>query len=260
MRILRYSIFMRWVLPLLILASPIAAAEENAYLIAFTEGRYDEAAQLLDQSSSPDNLAFAARSLLADAMSAADYVPPAAHLDRAEVYARDALQADPNHIEARLQLAIALSLKARPLSTREAMRTGYGEQAKALVESVLEDDPDNAYAHGFLAVWHLEVRRRGGAIGGSIMGASVNKARRHYHAAILSAPEDASIHWQYARALTALNAKRYREEIMISLDAALDCQSETLLEDVMQRRATTLRAELETKGWKRAEKIAALML
>lgn len=187
-------------------------------------------------------------------------MPPMHLLDEAASKAREAIALDPKHVEARLQLAIALSLKARPLSNREAMRTGYGDEARELVEATLQDDPDNAYAHGFLAVWHLEVRRRGGAIGGSIMGASVNKARRHYHAAILSAPEDASIHWQYARALTALNAKRYREEIMISLDAALDCQSETLLEDVMQRRATTLRAELETKGWKRAEKIAALML
>ena len=92
------------------------------------------------------------------------------------------------------------------------------------------------------------------------MGASVRKARRHYSAAIQSAPDDASIHWQYARALTALNAKRYREEITSSLDAALGCQTETQLEDVMQRRAKALRDELETKSWKRAENTAAQML
>ena len=251
---------MRWVLPLLILASPIAAAEENAYLIAFTEGRYDEAAQLLDQSSSPDNLAFAARSLLADAMSAADYVPPEAHLDRAEMYARDALQADPNHIEARLQLAIALSLKARPLSTREAMRTGYGEQAKALVDGVLEDDPDNAYAHGFLSVWHIEVRRRGGAIGASVMGASVKKGRAHYQTAIAQSPGDASIHWQYARALTALNAKKFRDEIEAALDAALTCGAETTLEHVMQDRARVLQTTLHSQKRSVSERVASEML
>ena len=92
------------------------------------------------------------------------------------------------------------------------------------------------------------------------MGASVNKARRHYQAALRSAPDDASIHWQYARALAALNAKRYRDEIATSLEIALGCHAETLLEDIMQRRADTLRAELETKSWKRAEKIAAQML
>ena len=251
---------MRWLILALLCSFSVANAEDEAQRIAFSEGRYHEAILLSATQPSADNLAFSARSLLAEAVSDGQFMPPTHLLDEAASKAREAIALDPKHVEARLQLAIALSLKARPLSNREAMRTGYGDEARELVEATLQDDPDNAYAHGFLAVWHLEVRRRGGAIGGSIMGASVNKARRHYHAAILSAPEDASIHWQYAMALTALNAKRYREEIMISLDAALDCQSETLLEDVMQRRATTLRAELETKGWKRAEKIAALML
>lgn len=251
---------MRWVLPLLIFASPVAAAEENAYLIAFTEGRYEEAAQLITQSANPDSLAFAARSLLADAMSAVDYVPPPARIAQAETYARQALAANPNHVEARLQLAIALSLKARPLSTREAMRTGYGEQAKSLVESVLEDDPENAYAHGFLSVWHVEVRRRGGAFGASVMGASVKKGRAHYHRAIAQSPGDASIHWQYARALTALNAKKYKDEIEAALQAALSCGAETTLEHVMQGRARRLQSTLHSEKRSVSERVASEML
>lgn len=251
---------MRWVFAAFLLASPVAHAEDEAQRIAFSEGRYHEAVLLSATQPSADNLAFSARSLLAEAVSDPGFIPPPHLLDDAEAKAREALTLEPDHVEARLQLAIALSLKARPLSNREAMRTGYGDEAKALADAALRDEPDNTYAHGFLAVWHLEVRRRGGAIGGSVMGASVRKARRHYSAAIQSAPDDASIHWQYARALTALNAKRYREEITSSLDAALGCQTETQLEDVMQRRAKALRDELETKSWKRAEKTAAQML
>ena len=251
---------MRWVILALIAAFPVANAEDEAQRIAFSEGRYHEAVLLSAAEPSADNLAFSARSMLAEAISEPSYMPPTHLLDEAEAKARQAISLAPNHIEGRLQLAIALSLKARPLSNREAMRTGYGTEAKALAEAALRDDPNNTYAHGFLAVWHLEVRRRGGAIGGSVMGASIKKARGHYEEAIRSAPGDASIHWQFARALTALNAKRYRDEISISLNAALDCAIETQLEDVMQRRAETLRAELKTKNWKRAEKIAAQML
>ena len=251
---------MRWVILALIVASPVANAEDEAQRIAFSEGRYHEAVLLSASEPSADNLAFSARSLLAEAISEPSYTPPSRLLDEAEAKARRAISLEPNHIEGRLQLAIALSLKARPLSNREAMRTGYGTEAKELAEAALRDDPDNTYAHGFLAVWHLEVRRRGGTIGGSVMGASINKARDHYEAAIRSAPGDASIHWQFARALTALNAKRYRDEIAMSLNAALDCTAETQLEDVMQRRAKTLRTELETKNWKRAENTAARML
>lgn len=251
---------MRWVILALILASPVAHAEDEAQRIAFSEGRYHEAVLLSATKPSADNLAFSARSLLAEAISEPSYSPPPHLLEEAEAKARQAISIAPNHVEARLQLAIALSLKARPLSNREAMRTGYGGEAKDLVDAALRDEPGNTYAHGFLAVWHLEVRRRGGAIGGSVMGASVQKARHHYEAAIQSAPDDASIHWQYARALTALNAKRYREEIAISLDAALVCAAETQLESVMQERAKALKAELDAKSWKRAEKIAAQIL
>ncbi len=140
------------------------------------------------------------------------------------------------------------------------MRSGYGEQAKALVESVLEDDPENAYAHGFLSVWHVEVRRRGGAIGASIMGASIKKARTHYRAAIEQSPGDASIHWQYARALTALNAKKYRKDIETALQAALTCGAETTLEHVMQDRARLLQTTLHSEKRSVSERVASEML
>lgn len=251
---------MRWTIALLIALTPAAFAEDEAHLIAFTEGRYEDAAALVQQSDAPDSLAFAARSLLAEAMSAPDFVPPPALLDQAEAYARAALDTQPDHIEGRLQLAIALSLKARPLSTRDAMRTGYGEDAKALVEGVLKDDPHNPFAHGFLAVWHLEVRRRGGAIGASMLGASVKKSRRHYQAAIEAAPGDASIHWQYARALAALNAKKYRSEIEFSLQAALNCRTDSTLEDVMRRRAELLQFTLDNEDRSVVQVLATEML
>lgn len=251
---------MRWIVALLFLTSYSATAEEEAHLIAFSEGRYAEAASVTEISHAPDNLAFAARSMLAEAISADDFSVPSMLVEEAETLAREALLDAPNHVEARLQLAIALSLKARPMTIREARRTGYGEDAKRLADSVLDDDPTNTYAHGFLSVWHIEVRRRGGAIGASIMGASIKKARRHYQAAIALSPDDASVHWQYARALTALNAKKYRNEIDIALAQALGCGAETRLEQVMQARAQILQSALRTEKRATAEQLAARML
>lgn len=251
---------MRWLIAITLLASPAALAEEDAHLIAFTEGRYVEAVDLAQASPSPDRLAFAARSLLADAISANDYEPPLALLENAEQMAREALVMDPGHVEARLQLAIALSLKARPLSNREAMRAGFGKEAKDLADGVLLDDPDNTYAHGFLAVWHLEVRRRGGSIGASVLGASVKKARHHYHRAVELSPGDASVHWQYGRALTALHARKYRTEAEASLSAALSCESDSTLERVMRDRAQILQTALQSQKRSAVEKLAARML
>ncbi|MEO1552795.1 MAG: hypothetical protein AAFR82_02590, partial [Pseudomonadota bacterium] len=105
-----------------------------------------------------------------------------------------------------------------------------------------------------------EVRRRGGALGASIMGASVKKARRHYEAAVALSPDDASLHWQYARALTALNSKKYRSEIDTALTQALVCDTETRLEQVMQTRAQELQSALRTQKRAAAERLAAQML
>ena len=251
---------MRWIIALLTLVSPAAFADEGERRIAFAEGRYEEAASLADDIITPDTLAFAARSLLAEAMSAPDYSPPPDLILQAEQLSRRALTGAPNHIEARLQLAIALSLKARPLSTRQAMRTGYAEEAERLAYSVLNDDANNVYAHGFLAVWHLEVRRRGGVIGASMFGASVKNARHHYQAAVNASPGDAAIHWQYARALTALNPRKYRGEIDRALGLAQASAVETQLERVMQDRARSLQSVIETSERGEIQRVAAEML
>ncbi len=247
-------------LALLVFLTPAAFADDVAQLTAFTEGRYSDAVSLAAESGAPDDLAFAARCLLADAMSTPDHIPPQAIVEQAETLARQALEVESSHIEGRLQLAIALSLRARPLTTRQAMNAGYGSDAKKLATAVLEDDPTNAYAHGFLAVWNIEVVRRGGSFGSSILGASVKKARRHYHAAIAADHDDASTHWQYAKALTALNAKKYRDEIDAALEAALSANTDSTLEGVMQARAEELQTALQTKKRKEVQKLAAFML
>ncbi len=251
---------MKYLIALLLMLAPCAAADESAQTSAFSQGRYEEIIALAESEPNADNLAFAARSLLAKAMSSADQTPPPSLAQLAEDYARRALSVDAHHVEARLQLAIALSLQARPMSAREAMRAGYGTQARDLVETVLSDTPDNAYAHGYMAVWNIEVVRRGGRFGAAMLGASVRKARAHYTKAIAVDASDASTHWQYARALTALNARKYRRDIDTALDAALVVETESELERTMQARAQQLKTALETQSRKACEQLAKRML
>ena len=251
---------MRAILCLLLWLTPVAAADEVRRLTAFGEGRYLEAAAFAKRGASPDDLSFAARCLLANAMSAHDNALHQDTVIEAEDLARRAVAIAPDHVEARLQLAIALSLRLRPLSAREALQKGYGSVAKDLAETVLEDDPHNVYAHGFMSIWHIEVVRRGGSMGAAFMGASVKQARRHYHGAIGADPDEAATHWQYAKALTALNAKKYRKEIDAALAAALSAQPDNELERLMQSRAEILHAAFQTQTRKEVEQLAAEML
>ena len=232
-----------------LLLAPGAFAQDAAQIADYTHGRYEQAVAVKGAEPTAHLLAFKARAVLAAGMCE-DFEPSTALLETAEDFAREALKLDSAHVEAKLQLAIALSLKARPLSNREAMKTGYGDEAKALVETALELDPDNAYANGFMAVWHIEVVRRGGAIGSRLMGASVTQARNYYQRATASESGDAGIHWQYARALAALNPRKYREDILSALAAAANSPVDSHVETVMANRALKLQQLLRSAKYR----------
>ncbi|MEZ5945862.1 MAG: hypothetical protein R3C13_08605 [Hyphomonas sp.] len=246
------------VLAALALPRPALAQGQEA-LQAFAAGDYDAALASLAGQENADSEAFAARVLLAEALSC-EADPPQDLLQAALREANAALALDPAHVEGRIQKAIALSMIIRPMSAMEANKTGLGEEARNLAKSALESDPDNPYAHGFLAVWNIEVVRRGGSLGAMVMGASVREARKHYEAAAAASPGDASVHWQWARALAALDAKKYRKEIEAALATAEAASPDSDLEGVMQRRASELHAILSSAGPKAAEARALEML
>lgn len=240
------------------IGQPAIADDLGASLhMAFHEGRYEQAADQATNLETATAQAFAARALLAKAVCG-EGEPPMGLLKMARTHAEAAVSMDPAHPEGRLQLAIATSLMARPLPARQAM--GEGRNARALAEAVLADDPGNAYAHGFLAVWHLEVYRRGGRIGAALMDADLDHARGHYRRAIEARPGDASIHWQYARALAALNPKRFRDEIETALNAARAAPVEGNVEAVMAGRAERLSEVLATEDRRTVAAFAAAML
>ena len=146
------------------------------------------------------------------------------------------------------------------MSLGDARASGYGPKARALAEAVLADDPANHYALGFLAVWHVEVHRRGGSLGAAVMGASLKTARKSYAEAVRLAPEDAGLRWQWARALAAFDAKKYHSEIEAELEAALAIDPATELDRVMQDRAATLLQAVETQKTREIEETALGML
>ena len=74
------------------------------------------------------------------------------------------------------------------------------------------------------------------------------------------APEDASLRWQWARALAAFDAKKYHSEIEAELQAALEIDPATELDRVMQGRAETLLEVVNTGKPREIEAAALTML
>jgi hypothetical protein len=222
---------------------------------AFRAGHYDLALQEVARERSADAHALRARVILAKVMCAGRE-PDLDALEQALAAAEAALKLDAGHAEGRLQKAIALALLTRPMGLSEANESGYGPKARSLAQAVLEDEPGNHYALGFLAVWHVEVHRRGGPLGAAVMGASLKAARANYAEAVRLAPQDAALRWQWARALAAYDARTFRAEIEAELEAALAIDPQTELDRVMQGRAAELLAVVETEKPRRIEKTA----
>lgn len=244
-------------LALFLVVIPLAQAQQKDAVDAYITGEYSTAVDLAGGSELPDDLAFAAQSVLAEAMSAETGEPAQSALEQAQGLAEKALEVDENHIHARLQLAISLSLQARPMSNRQVRRSGLGQRAKALADEVVQEDADNVYARGLLAVWNVEVLRRGGRIGGRIMGASINAGRVHYETGAAAAPDDGALHWQWARVLASTNPRKYRSEIDAALSASISANTDDALEGVMQARAMRLRELMATTATHREIKAAA---
>lgn len=244
---------------LLVSGAPLAFADIASANAAFRAGHYDLALTESAGERSADAYALRARAILAKVMCAGRE-PDLTVLKEALAAAEAALKLDADHGEGRLQKAIALSLMTRTMDLAEANESGYGPKAKALAEAVLADNPEDHYALGFLAVWHVEVHRRGGNLGAAVMGASLKSARKYYAEAVRLAPEDAGLRWQWARALAAYDAKKYKGEIEAELEAAVAIDPSSDLDRVMQARAEALLEIVETKKPGEIEKTAQGML
>src|SRR5262245_43677548 len=194
---MRWRRWTQWMVAAAMLA-PVALSQPKSpeLMEHFVRGDYLDAAREAEAAGGADDMAFAARSLLAHCMTSAEG-PDVSMLDRAAKDAEAALKIEPRHEEGRLQLAIAISLKSRSMDVVDAWSQGYADKGRKLAMDVLKTDPDNYYAHGFLAVWNLEVRRRGGTVGAGLMGASIEQARQHYDQAASLAADDVGIHWTY---------------------------------------------------------------
>ena len=68
------------------------------------------------------------------------------------------------------------------------------------------------------------------------------------------------IHWQYARALAALNARKYEDEIATCLDRAVSGEADDTLTRIMQARAQSFQLYVKDHSRKDIERAAAALL
>lgn len=240
-------------------ATPAARADAEAAAALFKAGRYVEAARAADQAPSAEAHAVAAKALASAALlqTGSD---AAASVAAARRHAEAALAKEPDHIEARLQMAIVLWLEGRDQSAMEGYRKRLPHRGRALIESALDDAPEEPWAHALMGAWHFEVARRGGALGAKIMGAEIAEGARHFYRAMELAPDDAAIATQCAVAFLALDPETYRPHAAAALARALAAEADDAFEAEMRARGAELARHLDAEDAAEVQAMVAMFV
>lgn len=237
--------------------APASAEPPSAALRLYTTGDYLAAAAAAETSPSPSALVFASRALVAASMTASDRAGIDAWLARAETSASEALERDPDSVEARIQLALTLGIEARRTSVREAIRRDYAGRGRRLIRQAIARAPDNAEAHALMGGWHLEVIRRGGRAGAMLYGARFDAGIAAFERARTLAPNDGMIALHYAVALLQTNPDRDPDLAARLLAQTASHRPRDAFERYAVRQAARLAGVLEREGPEAASRAAS---
>lgn len=211
-----------------------------------------EAGQGLDTA---DGLAVAAKALLV--LGAYELEGPArvAAVHEAEQAARRALALDPDHVDARLHLVVALGYRARIEGKAAAQRRGYGGTAKRLLDEAARLAPEDPWAHAIRGGWHAEVVAVGGPIGALLFGASMKKAHSAFRRAINLDPANPGLRVEYAKAMLFVD-RDLADAAAAQLAEAAKHPPRDAFEAILARQGEALRAAIRSGN--RAAIVAAL--
>jgi|GEM_PF-1081017 len=182
--------------------SPMARGQPSAEALQlYNSGEFLAAANLASVASTPEDLTFVSRALLAACAVARARSDIDATLIRAAQNAQSALVLDPHSVEAHIDLALAYGMMGKRANLGEALRRDYAGRGRRLIDEALALEPNNARAHALLGAWHFEVLRRGGGIGAAAYGARLSLGLAEFRRGQALAPKDPLIPLQFAVAL-----------------------------------------------------------
>jgi tetratricopeptide (TPR) repeat protein len=217
---------------------------------AYIQGDYALAVQLGQALETADGYALAARANLVIAAYLEDDRDKALiTLRKAVGDADQAIALNPQHIEGRLQKAIALGYQAR--ITRS---TSLARETRLLIDDVLTQDPQNDYALATLGGWHGEsIATAGGFFARLATGARKSEFQDAFEAALKADPHNPATRSYYARLLLDIGGSKFKDRAVEVLEEAISIPPRNAFEVMMQTQAITLNEALKT-GDKKALK------
>ncbi len=220
------------------LLSPRTAASETP-LALYLAGQYGQAEAAGVAENDARGFSIAARAVLADEMTRDQ--PCLDCLKHAEELSRRVIAADPKLPEGHVYLAAAMGYEARIIGDPAARSKGYAQKIKHELDEALAADPNDPWTLAALGSWHIEIARSAGSVLARwLFGARFSTGRAYYAKAIAIAPDNLTLHYQYALALAAYDLAAYRGDIEDELARATAASSVSAYEIFARARAREL--------------------
>ena len=188
-----------------VLAGTAGAQSIEEARIAFTEGRFTEAADLARMLETSEGYAFAADSLAIYGYYLAPDSEKAGLFRRAADLARKAIRLDGANPKAHLQLAHSMGRHAQVIGTWKALMEDSASQVRDGIQEVLRLVPDMAAAHLSFAAWHAGAVSNGGFFASLLYGPNEEDALAHFERTLELAPQDKIVLLEYALGLLSLD-------------------------------------------------------
>lgn len=207
---------------------------------AYHAGNYERAAALCNADGSPAALAFAARSVIADAITRpTGFCEPC--LRHAIAFADQAIARDASLVEGYLQKSVAIGFRGRVIGVSQARTEGLADEVRQLLDKAMELDPDNVWARASLGAWHLEIVHHAGSVLASVMyGASEAEGLHLFRRAIAADPTNALLQMNFALSLLAMDD----EDLVPEARRALEATRTIVSKDYLVRHAQAQAQEL----------------
>lgn len=159
-------------------------------------------------------------------------------LHRAITDCDQALRLQPGHFYAKMSLAIALSFEGKRL-----MRPRYAKRAKAYIQELIAQEPENPLGYGAIAAWHAEVSAAG-FMARLLLGARRKQAKANFATALQLGAIDYALRFEYVKFL-AHGTRSERRDALIAAKELMQVKPVLALDKILQKRCAALIGALE---------------
>ncbi len=212
--------------------------------LAFTEGRFLEAATLAEAVGTSDGYALAARSVAVYAYYLAVDEERDSLYQRAIRLGEEAVAVDPANPDAYLASAHATGRYAEQAGSMAALSQDLASKARELLETALAYDPDRAAAHVGLGAWHAGIVDAG-RVARWLYGGNRDQAVSHLERALELAPHSKDVLLTAAVWLAVLDDDDGAERARELLTRAAAIPARDAWEELLQQEIETELAAME---------------